>query len=275
MKISAFRFLFCAALAIVLSLSASAQSQLGRIKAARITGVVTKISGGITSTLQNGMELTESDTVVTDKNSSVVLIFENASTVRVGAESKLEVKEFKIDPLDEVIEPSKLKKEPTKSKTELALTYGEMVGDVKKLNTSSTYSIKTPVGAAGIRGTQFRIVFRPSSDGKAFTFTLSTAEGLVLFEGSTSGSGTPVEVAADKEVVVNVDVAADGSLSVSTPASAVPISSEAKSQISSAVTESVAAAQTASFSVNTQGSTETPPPAAVQPAQQLTPGAGK
>jgi len=75
------------------------------------------------------------------------------------------------------------------------------VGDVKKLNSSSSYSIKTPVGAAGIRGTIFRIVFRPSSDGKAF-FSISTAEGLVVMQGVTTVD-IPVEV--DKEVVVEID----------------------------------------------------------------------
>ena len=102
----------------------------------------------------------------------------NGSSVRIGADSRLAIEEFKMDPLAAPISnPSALKAEPSKSKTVLNLSYGEMVGDVKKLNSSSSYSIKTPVGAAGIRGTIYRIVFRPSSDGKAF-FTISTAGGV-------------------------------------------------------------------------------------------------
>ncbi|WP_438482410.1 FecR family protein [Oleiharenicola lentus] len=276
MKFSALRFVLGAALAIFLSLSASAQTQLGRIKAARVTGEVTKTSStGQTSALANGLELIESDTITTGKNSSVVLIFENASTVRIGADSKLAITTFKVDPLDEVIEPSKLTKEPTKSVTQLDLTYGELVGDVKKLNTSSTYSIKTPVGAAGIRGTQFRIVFRPTSDGKAFTFTLSTAEGLVVFEGSTSGSGADVGVGEGQEVIVNAEVAADGSLVVSAPASAQSISAEAQSQINSAIAQSTEAMQTTSFSASGGAGTDgTPPPPPVPPQPSTTPGSG-
>jgi hypothetical protein len=269
MKISALRFLFCAALAAVFALNASAQTQLGRIKAARVTGEVTKVSpGGQTVRVDNSTELTESDVITTGKESSVVLVFENASTVRIGADSRLEVKQFKIDPLAEEIDLATAKKEPTKSITELDLTYGELVGDVKKLNSSSTYSIKTPVGAAGIRGTQFRIVFRPSSDGKSFTFTLSTAEGLVLFTGSTTGSGAPVEVAAEQEVIVKADVAADGSLSVTAPAAAQQISTEAQTQIAAAVAQVEAVVQ----QLIQTGVLPPPPPVTDKP--QLTPGAG-
>jgi hypothetical protein len=79
---------------------------------------------------------------------------------------------------------------------------------VKHLNIDggSYFNIKTPVGAAGIRGTTFRIVFRPTSDGKAFNFTLSTAEGVVQFTGTTQARGTGVDVPKDKEVVVTAQV---------------------------------------------------------------------
>ena len=261
---------------MILSFTAAAQTELGRIKAARVTGEVLKIKAdGQTEKVDNATEFTESDTITTGKDASVVLIFENASTVRIGADSKLKVEIFKIDPLDEVIEPAKATKEPTKSITQLDLTYGELVGDVKTLNTSSTYSIKTPVGAAGIRGTQFRIVFRPSSDGKSFTFTLATAEGRVLFEGSTTGTGDPVMVSAEQEVVVTAEVTPDGSLIVNTPVATQPISAEAQTQIDSAVRQSTEAMQTYTFTVNTPpNDTSTPPPPPVPPAPDTTPGAG-
>jgi hypothetical protein len=204
MKISAlYRFLFVAFVATTLSLGAQAQTQIGQILAAKVEGQVIKISADGTSTpLGAGSQLTEADTVTTGKDSSVVLVFMNGSSVKLGAESRLAIDEFKMDPFAEDIEPSKLKNEPSVSKTSLNLSYGEMVGDVKKLNTSSSYSIKTPVGAAGIRGTIYRIVFRPSSDGKAF-FTVSTAEGLVVMTGVTDQE---ISIPVDKEVVVEIDV---------------------------------------------------------------------
>jgi hypothetical protein len=204
MKISALlRFLFCAFVATALSLDASAQTALGRIKAAKVQGAVSKLAAdGATAPVKDGDELYESDTLTTGKESSIVLVFQNGSSVRLGADSRLAIEEFKMDPLDEPISnPGSLKAEPTKSKTALNLSYGEMVGDVKKLNSSSTYSIKTPVGAAGIRGTVYRIVFRPSSDGKAF-FTVSTAEGKVVMEGVTEQE---IPIDEGKEVVVEID----------------------------------------------------------------------
>jgi hypothetical protein len=203
MKISMlFRILFCALAATTFAAGAFAQSAAGLIRAAKVEGPVTKIQANGTSTpLKNGDSLTETDAVLTGKGASVVLVFANGSSVKVGADSRLAIDEFKMDPLDEDIKPAELKEEKSVSQTKLNLAYGEMVGSVKKLNTASSYSIKTPVGAAGIRGTIFRIVFRPSADGKAF-FTVSTAEGKVVMEGVTT-SEVPVE--AGKEVVVEVN----------------------------------------------------------------------
>lgn len=208
MKISAlFRFLSCAFVATALSLSAYAESIAGQIKAAKVEGEVSKLSAaGVTSAIKTGDVLLESDTVITGKSSSVILAFQNGSTVKLSAESRLSIDEFKVDPFAETVKVSELKNEPSSSKTALNLAYGEMVGDVKKLNKTSSYNIKTPVGAAGIRGTIYRIVFKPSSDGKAF-FTITTAEGHVVMTGVTNQE---IPVDAGKEVVVEVDVTSTG-----------------------------------------------------------------
>jgi hypothetical protein len=204
MKISTLlRFLSCAFVATAISVCAHAQTQLGQIKAARVQGDVQLIAKtGPAVALKNGDLISQSDSISTGKGASVVLVFANGSSVRIGAESRLEIEQFLMDPLAEPISnPGTLKAEPTVSKTTLNLSYGEMVGDVKTLNSSSSYSIKTPVGAAGIRGTIYRIVYRPTSDGKAF-FQLQTAEGLVVMEGVTN---TEIPIGEGKEVVVEFD----------------------------------------------------------------------
>ncbi|HEY5080209.1 MAG TPA: hypothetical protein VII43_10190, partial [Opitutaceae bacterium] len=66
----------------------------------------------------------------------------------------------------------------------------------------SEFTVQTPVGAAGIRGTTFRIIFRPGPDGKAF-FSVVTTDGRVVFRGVTS---TPVNIPAGTKVVVTFDV---------------------------------------------------------------------
>lgn len=207
------RFFLCGFVATALSLAAQAQTQAGQIVAAKVEGQVMKLAAdGSTTPVKNGDKLTETDTVTTAKESGVVLVFMNGSSVKLGAESRLSIDEFKMDPLGEDLEVAKLKAEPSVSKTSLNLSYGEMVGDVKKLNTArgSSYNIKTPVGAAGIRGTIYRIVFKPDANGKAF-FQVQTAEGSVVFN-SNSGNAAAnaatqeVPVEAGKEISVTIDV---------------------------------------------------------------------
>lgn len=300
MKTYVLRFLAFAVVAMFLSLGASAQTpaagptKSGAIKVAKVEGQVTKTApDGTSVVLKNGDTVVETDTVITGKGSSVVLVFMNGSSIKLAPDSKLAIDEFKMDPLADDIDLAKLDKEPSVSKTSLNLAYGEMVGNVKHLNkdSGSYYNVKTPVGAAGIRGTTFRIVFRPTGDGKAFTFTLSTAEGIVLFTGTTQGTGTPVDVPKDKEVVVTAQVdTATGQLTSATVQTQ-GISNEAAAQINTAVTEAITQAQAATvFTKTEQEHAATNPPANPEPPKpeppkpeppkptktlpDLTPGAG-
>ena len=275
MKIFAllFRFVFCGFVAFSLSLSSLAQSAAGSIKAARVQGDVFRVSKAGTVQLKDGDAVFESDSVTTGKGASVVLVFMNGSSVRLGSDTSLNVEEFKMDPLAQPISnPSTLKAEPSQSKTALNLSYGEMVGDVKKLNTSSTYSIKTPVGAAGIRGTIYRIVFRPSSDGKAF-FTISTAEGRVEMMGVVNTANLMVETG--KEVVVEFDT--------NTPDKANVISQDIAPNVAAAIQAAVQELTQALMEIiiNNPGSSSSEdappplPPPPVSPPPILTPTAGK
>jgi hypothetical protein len=279
MKISTLlRFLSCAFVATALSVNVFGQTELGRIKAARVQGEVKKLNASAESPLKDGDDVVQTDTIVTGKGASVVLVFANGSSVRLGSESRLSIDQFLMDPLDAPItNPGALKEEPSKSKTTLNLTYGEMVGDVKKLNSSSSYSIKTPVGAAGIRGTIYRIVYRPSSDGKAF-FQIQTAEGLVVMEGVTN---TDVPVAEGKEVIVEIDTEKPEEAKVQTK----DISPADAAVITSASQELVQTLQNATIDPTpptpppAENKEETPPPPPppppVQDSPDLTPGSGK
>jgi hypothetical protein len=207
MKTSVSRWVLTAAMAIGLTLRAWGQIQAGQIQAASVEGQVLKlVNSGPAVPVKDGDQLTESDTITTGANSGVVLVFMNGSSVKLGADSRLAIDEFKMDPLAEDVKMAdfkdRKKDEPSVSKTNLNLVYGDMVGDVRRLNKSSSYSIKTPAGAAGIRGTIYRIVFRPDANGRAF-FTVSTAEGLVVMQGVTA---VEIPIPVGKEVVVTVDI---------------------------------------------------------------------
>jgi hypothetical protein len=163
------------------------------------------------------------------------------------------------------------------------------VGNVKHLHkdAGSSFSVNTPVGAAGIRGTTFRIVFRPDSSGKAF-FTLSTAEGVVILTG-TNSTTQQVPVATGKEVVVTVEVNVDavtGAVTITAPPQV-----QAAQNIPAATLATIAAATQQIVQTNTTviftsvtTSTTTPttptpppatPPAASTPASQTTSGDGQ
>lgn len=253
--------LFAVIAALVFApLSLWAQTQAGAIKAVRLSGTVTKIAHGATATepLTEGAPLIETDTVVTGADSGVVLVFANGASIKLGANSRLAIEEFKMDPLADDIAVAKLESEPNVSKTRLNLAYGEMVGNVKKLNklAGSEFDIKTPVGAAGIRGTTFRIVMRFEASGQV-TFTLSTSEGTVAFTGTVqlAGSGTTSQEGTAEEVAV-----ADGQ-EVTAVATVDPVTNQVTTvQVSSTQTISPAAAEAINTAV-TQ---------AIQQAQQST-----
>jgi len=223
--------------------SGFAQTHSGAIKAAKVTGAVSRVDGtGVTSAVTDGSALSESDTIITGADSGVVLVFMNGSSVKLGGNSRLLVEQFKMDPLAGDINIATLKKEPSVSQTTLNLAYGELVGDVKKLHKSSSYNIKTAVGAAGIRGTIYRVVFLPAANGQPARFQLSTAEGLVVF---TAPTGATTDVAQGAEVVATVDVntttGAVGAVNVQSQG----ISAEATSAIQSAVVNAIQQAQQA------------------------------
>lgn len=231
-----------------------AQTQAGAIKAARVTGAVTKASANGTETpLTENAILIETDSIRTAGGASVVLVFANGSSVHVGENSRLAIEEFKMDPLDETIAVANLTREPSVSKTRLNLSYGEMVGNVKTLNSASSYDVRTPIGAAGIRGTTFRIFLRFDAQGRA-DFSLATSEGLVNFVASGSvqiSGGEQAQVPAGTEVtaVVTVDPTSGAIQSVTIQPTA-PISTSAAEAIQTAAQTAVTAAAQVTITPN-------------------------
>jgi hypothetical protein len=194
----------------------------GQIVAARILGHVVAVSktDNSTRTLHDGDKLSDQTTVVTSPGASAILVFSNGATVDVAADSNLDIEQFEQDPLADDVKMSDLKQETGTSTTRLSLTKGELVGKVVHLNVDrgSEFTVQTPVGAAGIRGTIFRIVFRPGRDGKAF-FVITTSDGTVVFRGTTSG---PISVPAGKQVVATFNYTAPSSGGTGTPPAATP-----------------------------------------------------
>lgn len=203
------------------SAAAPAARVPGHIVAAKVVGTVyaTNVTNGAQTTLEEKRVLSQNYVITTTAGASVILLFSNGASVNLGGDSTLSIDEFMQEPLEKELSAADLIEEPTTSVTRLNLSRGELVGQVKKINENrgSSFTVNTPVGAAGIRGTTFRIVFRPTATGQVF-FTLSTAEGRVLYEAPISRA--VASVPTGQEVVVAVDVQVNpttGVVSVTAP----------------------------------------------------------
>jgi len=196
------------------SYNALGQSDAGRpegvIKIAKVTGEVTATKDGNTLKLSVGTEISQGYVVNTAAESSVVLVFSNGATINLAEDSSLAIDEFLQDPFADEVSVASMTAEPSVSTTKLHLSRGELVGNVKKLNADagSSFTVQTPVGAAGIRGTTFRIIFRPDGTGRAF-FSLTTVEGNVVLAAGTVNMPNETAVGQDKEVEIVIDVEVD------------------------------------------------------------------
>lgn len=192
--------IFCFTSGLVLrAADAPPAMSVGQIKAACVIGDVDAINHDDQSVtpLHNDDVLAQGFTVKTGEDASIVLVFSNGATTRLGANTELSIEEFLQQPFaDDELSLEKLEKEPTQSSTKLRLERGDLVGHVLALHAGSTHVTSTPVGAAGIRGTTFRHVYRLAPNGAA-VFSSATDEGEVGF---TATDGQTATISAGLEV---------------------------------------------------------------------------
>ena len=205
MQIRILSWLFLGVLAAVLPLRAQTPAAAsvadapmppGLVLVAKVTGeVMMTVNGSAPVQLKVDDKIEQSAKINTGAKGSVVLVFSNGATTQIAHDSELVLEEFLQDPFASTVKVSDMTDEPSTSRTKLTLKRGELVGNVKKLNHTrgSKFIVDTPVGAAGIRGTTFKITFRPTGTGQAFSFQLSTVEGNVGFTqpgvGGNAGGG--------------------------------------------------------------------------------------
>ncbi len=204
------RLLSIFALGFVLPTGASAQpandsqpTPGGRILVARVIGEASVVNpaDGLTFPVRNGSLLMEGQVISTGPGASVLFVLSNGATVSLGADSVLSIDQFTQQPFTETYKMNALVAEPTTSTTRLNLLRGEIISDVKKLNQGggSSFTIQTPVGAAGIRGTAFRLAFKP--EGNRASFALVMLEGVI--EQTFGSRSRPVRVEQGKQIVLS------------------------------------------------------------------------
>jgi len=266
---------------------APVRSVEGVITVKRVRGTVTAQDNATKATrpLKDDDTIAQGMTVITGKSrdSSVVLVFSNGAKVNLAADSILNIEEYLTESSAEQIDVANLVAEPNSSSTKLHLAQGELVGNVVKLNKDrgSQFIVQTPVGAAGIRGTTFRVTFRPDPANPGhYTFSVSKPEGGVEMT-MLNASGTvsaPVQVADNREVVVQVEGtinATTGQITVTAPPQIVnqTIPPATAAVIATAAVQAVEAAQAVVVPPTPTGSTPpTPtPPAPTEPAPPTPP----
>lgn len=146
----------------------------------------------LTAPVVRGSVLPVGYSIKTGFFSESILLFSNGTTATVQENSKLRLDKFSQAPFDAQNESfSQLQAEPSSSQVSIDMEIGSLVVQTKKLNKGSSFSISTPVGTAGIRGTQFQMAMSPDSGMK-----LDVAESQVAF--TPAGQAQPLVVGPGK-----------------------------------------------------------------------------
>ncbi len=195
------RFLVTGVAGAFVALSAAvAELAPGALSVGSVSGDVTYAAAGSSTfkPLAAGAALTQGATVKTGANSTATIIFSSGSSAAIGADSTVELTKFEQEAFSGPI-PSK--GEPSVSVTEIKVVNGSVAAKVNKLKKGSSYTINSPVGAAGVRGTTFNVSYNASTG----QLTVSTIEGLVVLTASATGVSTQVSGTETKAVVNGLD----------------------------------------------------------------------
>ncbi len=215
-------------LTALFTLPALAQAQLATVIAGDVVGDVQLRNDaiGVTVDLEVGQTFTEGFTVITGPQSSATLVQSNGAVIILEENTSLAVAEFSQSAFDQTAGTfMDLEADPSTSSTRLLLNYGEATGDVKRLRPSSSYTIDTPTGSAGIRGTRWNIKIELLGTGN-YQITISCTEGGITVTNTAvvagSGSGeVDINAGEQTSTTFSAETDADGEVDASTISNAV------------------------------------------------------
>ncbi len=178
---------------LVLAPSLHAATAPGKVQALLVVGDVQLVDAtGNKQPLTKGQTFQEGSTVMAGKDSGATLVFSNGATMKVTAGAQLTVSKFQQAPFDETKEGTflRLQRDPSQSITQLDLRNGTLQGEVKELDTkdNSSFTVNTPAGSAGIRGTVVSISVVRDASGKVTGVTAVCPVGAFAFSSSTGGT---------------------------------------------------------------------------------------
>jgi hypothetical protein len=199
--------------------SAGISSGQGEIKALIVTGTVqAKDADGKLTPIARGDSVSIGSTVITGNDGIALLVFSNGAAMQIKANSSVKVVKFNQDPFDKSQgEFLRLTKDPSKSTTQLDIAKGTMAGEVKKLNldANSSFTVNTPAGSAGIRGTIVGFTVDVDASGAVTGVHITCANGMVQFfparvagvPGRLNAAGVNVSAGGQVNVAVTSDAA--------------------------------------------------------------------
>ncbi|MBL9201414.1 MAG: FecR domain-containing protein [Opitutaceae bacterium] len=176
-------------LAVALATAAAAQDpeldlpRPGAISVAELTGEAFVPAEGGRKPLKAEDRVRVGATVATGRRSMVTLHFSNGASVRLGADTELEIEEFGQAPATNAIKFAELKAEPTLSRTRLRLVKGDLAIEVRPLKVArgSSFIVTTPAGALRTGEATARVSTMMSSVGLGVC-TLEVRRGTAEFE---------------------------------------------------------------------------------------------
>ncbi len=146
-----------------------------------------------------GQPIPPSYTIFTGSDGELVGLLSNGTLLTLSADTRMKVKTFDQEPFDDGGRKlSDLAGEPSKSKVEIDLDVGSLVVKTKKLNKGSIFDINSPVGVAGIRGTEFQMESMPGQG-----VQLDVTESTVAFTPPGGGKSIPVSQGSGLTVPTN------------------------------------------------------------------------
>ena len=125
--------------------------------------------------------------IMTGQDGKVVFLLSNGTLMTLTENTKMKVSSFEQVPFDPQGKTlGDLEEEPSPSNIEIDLDIGSLVVKTKKLDKKSSFEIRSAVGVAGIRGTEFQMATSPTQG-----VQLDVTESTVAF---TPPGGQPVNV---------------------------------------------------------------------------------
>lgn len=183
----------------------SAPTDLGSIKIGNLKGAVTLVNPNTGATVEARADaiFTAPTTVITDSDSTILLLFSNGSVVEVQPGSRIEVNQFTQQPYDAALGSyTGLAEDPSPSQAVIRVISGEVVARVCKLNPASTFLILTPTGRYRVND-EVIVVGYDAATGNSSASNIS-GNGSVVYE-NNNGEQTPIAPGETLQVPGQID----------------------------------------------------------------------